>query len=132
MSGTAGAFDRSVKRRSEVAMSIPAPSARPGSKLAIAAALAVALAGAAAAPAAQAQTLNQLGISRLNQDAQTLWAQDGLPMARQAAQQQLQKLVGVPHQVVNAQTHAKIIAVNSIVLDCPGAPGLTRCDGAGI
>jgi hypothetical protein len=99
----------------------------------LALALAVSLGGAAlAAPPAAAQTLNQLGVARLNQDAQALWAQDGLPMARRLAEQELQKLVGVPHQVVNSKTRAKIIAVHSVVLDCATAPGLTRLDGARI
>ncbi len=94
--------------------------------------LAFALAVAASAPPARAQTLNQLGVDRLNADAQTLWAQDGLPLARDQARAQLQKLVGVPHQILNAQSSATIIAVNSVTIDCPTAPGLTRLDGSRI
>ncbi len=89
---------------------------------------------ALAAPAtalAQNQSLNQLGVSKLNADAQSLWAQDGLPMARQMATAELQKLVGVPH-AINGSTTVKIIAVNSVTIDCPVAPGLTRLDGSRI
>ena len=88
----------------------------------------VTLLAALAPAAARAQTLNQLGVARLNQDAQTLWVQDGLPMARAAALTELQKLVGPEHQITNGLT-GKIIAVNSVTLDCPVAPGLTRLDG---
>lgn len=96
-------------------------------------AVVLALVAPAAAPPARAQTpsLNQLGVARLNADAQVLWQQDGLPMARQAAQVQLQKLVGVEH-TITGNAKAKIIAVNSITIDCPGAPGLTRLDASRI
>lgn len=89
-----------------------------------------ALVSALLAPAARAQSLNQLGIARLNEDAQVLWQNDGLPMARQAALAELQKLVNVPHDVAGATV--KIIAVNYVTLDCPKAPGLTKLDGSGI
>jgi hypothetical protein len=94
-------------------------------------ALALALAGIAgpAAPSARAQTLNQQGIARLNADVQTLWAQDGIPMARAAAQAQLQKLVGTVHNVTGGST-ATVIAVNSVTIQAPVAPGLTRLDGS--
>lgn len=98
-------------------------------------ALAIALGGAAAAPAAKAQTtqaqLNAQGLARLNADVQALWVQDGVPMARQAAQAQLQKLVGTSYNVTGGST-ATVVAINSITLNAASAPGLTKLDGTGI
>jgi hypothetical protein len=89
-------------------------------------------AGAAlfARPAA-AQSLNDQGIRRLNEDAQSLWDKDGLGLVRAQADIELQKLVGVPHQI-NKKTTATITRINSITIDCPGAPGVTRLDPSGI
>ena len=80
--------------------------------------LAAAIAVLALTTAASAQTLNQLGINRLNADAQELWVYDGLPLANSMASQELQKLVGIPHQV-NSKTTATITRINSIAIDCP-------------
>ncbi len=110
------------------------PTARTSS---LPAALAFAFIAALAGPclvsrSAEAQTLNQQGVNRLNQDAQQLWAQDGLPLARQAARDELQKLVGREWPIVNQHTSFKILALNSVTIDAPVAPGLTRLDGSRI
>ncbi len=100
----------------------------------LAAAVLTVLAAVAGAPAARAQSapaLNSPGIARLNADAQDLWALDGLPLARQTAQAEIQKLVGVPRSLGSNRT-ARIVSVNSFVIDAPHAPGLTRMDGQGI
>lgn len=78
-----------------------------------------------------AQSLNSLGVSRLNQDIQSLWTRDGLPMAKTAAMAEAQKLVGVPH-AINSNTTAKIVGINSLSIDAPVAPGLRKMDQTGI
>jgi hypothetical protein len=83
------------------------------------------------APAARAQTLNQRGIARLNQDVQTLWTKDGIGLATSAARTEAQALVGVPH-AINSKTTATIVGINSITINCPGAPGVKRLDGSGV
>ncbi len=80
---------------------------------------------------AEAQTLNQSGIARLNLDAQSLWGQAGLQMAHDAAMTAAQTLVGVPHTIAS-NTTATITAINSITLNCPGAPGVRKLDGTGV
>src|SRR5260221_9872499 len=82
------------------------------------------------APAARAQSLNSLGITRLNQDVQSLWAHDGVPMALSLASAEAQKLVGVPH-AIDSSTTATIVGINSIALDMPIAPGVRRLDAGG-
>ena len=84
----------------------------------------------ALAPSARADSLNQRGVDRLNQDVQELWSHDGLPMIRTAALDELQKLVGVPHNV-NSKTTATIVRVNSLTFDGPWAPGVRRLDQSG-
>src|SRR5258708_6321711 len=74
------------------------------------------------------QGLNQDGIARLNQDAQALWAQDGLGLAHDAALHAAQALVGVPHPITSKIT-ATVIGIDALTLDCPGAPGVRRLDG---
>jgi hypothetical protein len=80
---------------------------------------------------AQAQSLNQRGIDRLNQDVQTLWSQDGLSMVHDAAMAAAQKLVGVPH-AAGSNVTVTITSISSLTLDCPGAPGVQRLDGSGL
>jgi hypothetical protein len=95
--------------------------------------LIIVLAITAMAITARAQTLNASGIARLNQDAQALWTTDGLTMAHDAALKAANTLVGVPHLVDSTtNSYATIIGINSITLDCPGAPGVTRLDGGGV
>src|SRR2546423_13758788 len=77
---------------------------------------------ASSTSAARAQSLNQRGVLRLNQDLQSLWTHDGVPMLYAAAMGELNKLVGVPHPIINSQTTATIIGINSLTLDCPVAP----------
>ena len=81
--------------------------------------------------AAKAQSLNALGVSRVNQDIQALWTKDGLPMARAAAMAEAQKLVGVPH-AINSKTTATIVGINSLTLNAPVAPGVRKLDLSGI
>ena len=77
-----------------------------------------------------AQSLNARGVQRLNQDVQELWAHDGLPLARDAAQSELQKLQGVPHTIAGGAT-ATLANLRSLTLDAPVAPGLLRLDQGG-
>ncbi|GIW72985.1 MAG: hypothetical protein KatS3mg102_2527 [Planctomycetota bacterium] len=81
---------------------------------------------------ARAQSLNQQGIARLNQDAQQLWVQDGLPMMRQAALDELHKLVGQQWPVINDKTFLSVVAIHSVQIDAPIAPGFTQLDGSAI
>ncbi len=80
--------------------------------------------------AARAQSANDLGVARLNQDVQALWTQDGVPLAHAAALAQARKMVGVPH-ALNSKLTATIVGINSLTLDLGTAPGLRRLDANG-
>jgi len=87
--------------------------------------------GIAGATPARAQSLNRLGVDRLNADAQSIWAVDGLPRARDAALAELQKQVGVARRIAGSTT-LTVVRVNGVTLEAATAPGLTRLDGSGI
>src|SRR5581483_11788425 len=101
------------------------------SRRTLASAVGVVVASLALAGEARAQSLNDLAIQRLNADAQSLWAKDGIQLAVSQGTAELQKLVGVPHPITKHLT-ATITQVNSVTLDAPYAPGVTRLDQNGI
>ena len=81
--------------------------------------------------AARAQSLNAQGVARLNQDLQSLWTHDGVPMAQTAAQAEAQKLVGASY-AINGKTTATIVAINGLTLDLAAPPGARQLDGRGV